>query len=144
MRRGGWPALEPGLLRGYEPGRDLLATAREKPSVENLHEWRKRVKDLWYHLRLLKPLSPGIDGGQADEADKLADVLGDDHDLAVLRDAVDDDAVIGLIDRRRAQLQAQAIRIGERLYAESPKTFARRMHRYWRASRSRGRAAALA
>jgi hypothetical protein len=42
------------------------------------------------------------------------------------------------------QLQAQAIRIGERLYAESPKAFARRMRRYWKASRWRGRAVALA
>jgi CHAD domain-containing protein len=130
-----------------------LATAREKPTVENLHEWRKRVKDLWYHLRLLKCVSPGIVGGQADEADKLSDLLGDDHDLAVLREtlrtgagelAVDVDAVIALIDHRREQLQAQALRIGERLYAESPKAFARRMHRYWKASRSRRRAVALA
>jgi len=153
MRRGGWRALEPGLLRGYGTGRDLLATARDQPTVENLHEWRKRVKDLWYHLRFLKPLSPGIVGGQADEADELADLLGEDHDLAVLRVsietgagefAVDVDAVIGVIDHRREQLQAQALQIGQRLYAESPKAFARRMHRYWRASRSTGRAAALA
>ena len=153
MRRGGWHAVKPGLLRGYESGRGLLATAREQPSVENLHEWRKRVKDLWYHLRILGPLSPRIVGGQADEADMLADLLGDDHDLAVLREAlqtgagelaVDVDPVIGLIDHRREQLQAQALRIGERLYAESPKAFARRLHRYWKASRSRGRAAALA
>jgi CHAD domain-containing protein len=144
MRRGGWHAVKPGLLTGYASGRDLLATAREQPTVENLHEWRKRVKDLWYHLRLLKSLSPGIIGGQADEADKLADLLGDDHDLAVLREAIDVDEVIGLIDHRRAQLQAQAIRIGERLYAEPPKAFARRMHRYWKVSRSRRRAAALA
>jgi CHAD domain-containing protein len=149
IRRGGWKALEPGLLRGYAGGRDLLATARQKPSVENLHEWRKRAKDLWYHLRMLKPLSPGIVGGQADEAHKLADLLGDDHDLAVLREelesragglAVDVDAVIGLIDHRREQLQAQALLAGERLYAEPTKAFARRLHRYWRASRSGARA----
>ena len=24
------------------------------PSPEHLHDWRKRVKDLWYHLRLLR------------------------------------------------------------------------------------------
>jgi hypothetical protein len=62
----------------------------------------------------------------------------------VLRAAVDDDAVIVLIDHRRAQLQTQAIQLGERLYAESPKAFARRVRRYWKASRVRGRAAALA
>jgi CHAD domain-containing protein len=155
LRRGGWKALQPGLRRSYQDGRELLATARDKPTVESLHEWRKRVKDLWYHLRILKPMSPGIVGGQADEADKLADLLGDDHDLAVLRETlesgasalpVDLDAVLALIDHRRGELEVQAFKIGERLYAERPKAFAQRMHSYWKASRSRsrGRAAALA
>jgi CHAD domain-containing protein len=142
---GGWSALEPGPLRSYRRGRAALEAARAHPTVENLHAWRKRAKDLWYHLRMLKPLSPGIVGGQADEAHKLADLLGDDHDLAVLRDAlekgagavpVDLDAVIGLVDHRRAQLQAEALLVGERLYAEPPKAFGRRLHSYWRTWRA--------
>ncbi len=141
IRRGGWKALEPGLLRSYKRGAKALAVARREPTVEALHEWRKRSKDLWYHLRMLKPLSPGIVGGQAKEAHALSDLLGDDHDLAVLRGtlesggarvAVDLDAVIELIDRRREQLQAEAFLLGERLYAESPKAFGRRLHSYWK------------
>jgi CHAD domain-containing protein len=144
LRRGGWKALEPGLERGYHRGRRALERARAKPTVENLHEWRKRAKDLWYHLRLLKPLSPAIIGGHADEAHALSDLLGDDHDLALLRQAllsgageapVDVDAIIELIDHRRDQLQAEALRVGERVYAEPPKAFRRRMHRYWQATR---------
>ena len=113
-------------------------------TVENLHDWRKRAKDLWYHLRLLKPFSPAIIGGHADEAHRLADLLGDDHDLALLRETllggggevpVDVEAVIGLIEHRRDQLQAEAMQVGERLYAERPKAFRRRMHRYWKATR---------
>ena len=141
VRGGGWTAIEPGLLRSYRRGRTALEAAREDPTSENFHEWRKRAKDLWYHLRMLMPLSPGIVGGQADEAHELADLLGDDHDLAVLREALeggagavpaDVDAVIGLLDHRRAQLQAKALLVGERLYAESPKAFGRRLHGYWR------------
>jgi CHAD domain-containing protein len=148
LRRGGWKALEPGLRRTYKDGRQNLAAARQAPTAENLHEWRKRTKDLWYHLRILKPVSPGMVGGQADEADKLADLLGDDHDLAVLREAlvdsagafaVDLDAVLELIDHRRGQLEAQAFQIGERLYAESPNAFSDRLYRYWRASRGKPR-----
>jgi CHAD domain-containing protein len=144
LRRGGWRAVEPGLDRGYRRGRRAFERASAKPTVENLHEWRKRAKDLWYHLRLLKPVSPAIIGGHADEAHGLSDLLGDDHDLALLREAllsgageapVDVDAVIKLIDHRREQLQAEAMRVGERLYAERPKAFRRRMHRYWKASR---------
>jgi CHAD domain-containing protein len=153
LRRGGWKALEPGLLRSYRDGRRTFATAREEPTVENLHEWRKRAKDHWYHLRILKSLSPGIIGGHADEADKLADLLGDDHDLAVLRETlqssagalpVDLDDVIELLDRRRDGLEARAFEIGERLYAERPKAFSRRLHRYWKSSRSRSHARPVA
>jgi CHAD domain-containing protein len=151
--RGGWKALEPGLLRSYKRGRKALAIAHRDPSVENLHEWRKRSKDLWYHLRLLKPTAPGIVGGHADEAHRLADLLGDDHDLAVLREtlltgagglAVDLDPVIDLIDRRREQLQTKALLLGDRLYAESPKAFARRLRRYWKTSRGAAPRPALA
>ena len=142
---GGWPALEPGLLRSYRRGRAARDLARRDPTTENLHEWRKRAKDLWYHLRMLEPVSPGIVGGMAKEADKLSKSLGDDHDLAVLREslesgagrlAVDLDAVLELIDHRRDQLQAEALQIGARLYAEPPSLFVRRLHRYWKSSRA--------
>ena len=141
IRRGEWKALEPGLLRSYKRGRKAMAIARSARTVEALHEWRKRSKDLWYHLRMLKPVSPGIVGGQAKEAHALSDLLGDDHDLAILRGAlasgagglaVDLEAVIELIDRRREQLQSEAFRVGGRLYGESPKAFGRRLHSYWK------------
>jgi CHAD domain-containing protein len=150
LRRGAWKALEPGLLRTYRRGRAAFDRARSEPAMENLHEWRKRTKDLWYHLRMLKPVSPGIVGGQADEAHMLADLLGDDHDLAVLRETletragelvVDLDAVLDLIDHRREQLQAEAMIVGQRLYAERPKAFAGRLHHYWKASQASRRVA---
>lgn len=153
LRQGGWKALEPGLVRSYRRGAAALAVAREKPTVENLHEWRKRTKDLWYHLRLLKPLSPGIVGGQAEEAHRISELLGDDHDLAVLRESlrsgaydlpIDLDAVIELIDHRRSQLQSEALRAGRRVYAERPKAFRRRLRRYWRTWRRAPRSAAIA
>lgn len=151
LGHGGWEALEPGLRRSYARGRDALALVRRRPTVENLHDWRKRSKDLWYHLRNLKTISPGIVGGAADEADRLSTLLGDDHDLAVLREAlergadsfaVDLDAVLALIDHRRDQLQAEALLLGARLYAEPPKVFVRRLHRYWKTSRGKRQIAA--
>jgi CHAD domain-containing protein len=146
VRREGWKALEPGLERSYARGRAAMGEARKHPKAENLHDWRKRTKDLWYHLRVLKAIAPGIVGGAAKDADKLSKLLGDDHDLAVLHETlergagglkVDVDAVVELIDHRREQLQAEAFQLGERLYAESPKAFARRMRSYWKASRPR-------
>jgi CHAD domain-containing protein len=144
MRDGGWQALAPGLLRSYRRGRDAMQVAAKEPTVENLHEWRKRTKDVWYHLRMLKPMAPGIVGGHAEEAEELSDLLGEDHDLAVLREtlergsselAIDLDAVFELIDHRRGQLQADALVVGQRLYAEPCKAFHRRLHDYWKAWR---------
>jgi CHAD domain-containing protein len=141
LHDGGWNALAPGLLRSYRRGREGMQLVRDEPTVENLHEWRKRTKDLWYHLRLLGPMAPAIVGGHVEEADELSDLLGDDHDLAILREslidsagklAVDIDAVIELIDHRREQLLAQALLVGERLYAEPCKAFHRRLHDYWK------------
>lgn len=145
LRHGGWKAVDAGLERSYRRGRSAFKTAQDDPTVERLHEWRKRAKDHWYHLRLLTPIAPGTMKGQAKDAHLLSDLLGDDHDLAVLRDTlraagpalpVDLDAVIALLDHRRGQLQAQAMLLGERLYAEKPKAFRRRIHAYWKAWRA--------
>jgi CHAD domain-containing protein len=149
LTRGGWSAIESGVLRSYRQGRKALARAQREPSLEDLHAWRKRVKDLWYHERLLAPVCGPAVRGQAKDAHRLADLLGDDHDLGVLRQtltrdhiavAVDLDAVVSLIDHRRAELQTEAVHIGERVYAEKPKAFRRRMRRSWNA----GRAVAMA
>lgn len=144
----GWKALSSGLTRSYRRGRKALTRARASGEAEDLHAWRKRVKDLWYHQRLLAPTCGPIVRGHAKELDRLADLLGEDHDLAVLHDelaqenpplAVDLDAVIKLIDHRREELQTEAVRIGERVYAEKPKAFLRRMRATWKAGRALAR-----
>jgi CHAD domain-containing protein len=149
LRQDDWAALESGVLRSYRQGREAFAVARRDPSLENLHTWRKRVKDLWYHQRLLGPVCGPAIRGQAKEAHRLADLLGDDHDLGVLRDALTDDdlavaadldAVIALIDHRRNELQTEAIHIGERVYVEKPKAFRRRMRGCWVSGRAVARA----
>jgi CHAD domain-containing protein len=151
LRSHGWAALEPGLRRTYERGTAAFAVARAAPTDEHLHEWRKRVKDLWYELRLIAEIGGPAVRGQAKDAHVLADLLGDDHDLAVLGErllrvaggvAADVDAVLGLLHHRRLQLQAQAMELGGRVYAERPKAFIRRVHASWRAGRRQHREAA--
>lgn len=148
---GGWAAIEDGLLRSYTSGRAALARARSHRDMEDWHDWRKRVKDLWYQQRLLSAVGGPMVKGQAKDVDVLADLLGDDHDLGVLRRslvagaihaAVDIDAVVRLIDHRRGELQSEALWIGARVYAEKPQAFRRRMHRSWKAGRGHAAAAA--
>jgi CHAD domain-containing protein len=145
---GGWSLLEPGLTRSYRLGRGGFREIGNHPADEELHEWRKRVKDLWYQLRLLRPIWPGVLGETIDEAHELANLLGDHHDLSLLRPGLDNRELLAegparalgqLVETRRQQLLAQAFPLGERIYAEKPKAFERRLHVYWKTWRSRSR-----
>ncbi len=140
----GFDAFYGGLKRVYKRGRNAMHVARSDPSTENLHEWRKRVKYLWYHLRILKRTWPDLLDEWADTTHDLANLLGDDHDLAVLHATLQDEptlhederayrALLGLIEQHRRQLQAQAWPLGQRLYTESPSDFTDRVAAYWQA-----------
>lgn len=142
----GWSLVGPGLERSYRRGRVALRAALTEPTDDRLHEWRKRAKDLWYHLRILQDAWPAVLGQAAEEAHRLSELLGDDHDLAVLRGMAEQDGevedpgereeLLDLIERRRAQLRQEAAELGRRLYAEKPKAFAARFRGYWQVWRS--------
>jgi CHAD domain-containing protein len=142
-------SLMEGMARGYARGRADLAVAQEPdPTAEHLHEWRKRVKDLWYQQRLLRDVWPDVMRAQIDELDQLAKLLGDDHDLFVLgellrsgegaaaRVPADLDPLIAAIDLRRAGILTAARSIGRRVYAEKPEAFERRHAAYLAAARA--------
>jgi CHAD domain-containing protein len=134
----GWGLIAPGLHRTYRRGRKRLRSVEEEASVTNLHELRKRVKDLWYQLRLIREADRPMIGALADHAHDLADHLGDDHDLALLREEAqrrrdafsspaDQRHLLQEIGQRRGELQFAAISLGERIYAEKPKKFTSRL-----------------
>jgi CHAD domain-containing protein len=129
-----------GIRRTYARGRDAFRLADRDPTAEHLHEWRKRVKDLWYQQRLLQEAWPGVLKAEAAEAKALSKLLGDDHDLAVLAEQLDTDGdpqdLRELIDRRRGELLESVRALGRRVYAEKPKAFARRLGRYLDAPRA--------
>jgi CHAD domain-containing protein len=148
-RIGAWPidatgadAWREGFEQTYRQARRGMARAYDSPTVENFHEWRKGVKYHWYHSRLLRPLWGGAVGARARVADDLGEMLGDHHDLAVLRATLLDEAhemgdrqqidrLVELIGRRRAELEAEARPLGERLCAEKPRQIGERHVRYW-------------
>jgi hypothetical protein len=140
-----WKVIGAGIKRVYAQGRRALTDAREKSSPEAFHEWRKQAKYLRYALERLDPLWSGVIDALADQAHKLADYLGDEHDLTVLRetalasrDSFSDEqtlpALLALIERCQAALREKAIYLGSRLYEEKPKTFAARFGQYWKVS----------
>ncbi|MDQ2699867.1 MAG: CHAD domain-containing protein, partial [Actinomycetota bacterium] len=68
-----WSLFERGLRRTYRDGRRALKHVESDPSPEALHEWRKRVKDLGYQLRLLKNAWKPALKAQARETGRLAE-----------------------------------------------------------------------
>jgi CHAD domain-containing protein len=144
--RDSFDAVAGGLERTYRRGRRGFRAAREEPSVEALHEWRKRVKDLWYHHTLLRELWPPVLTAVGDQAHELSDMLGDDHDLAVLADWVRERVpaagpeLFDAVDRRREELQRQSFALGALLYADKPSAFVKRLERLWNAQRTDVRA----
>jgi len=142
----GFGLLAAGFRRTYADGVRDLARAQKADSDELLHEWRKRVKDHWYHCQLLSPCWPDALESRAEQLKQVADALGDDHDLAVMTELMQGEpelfgtpdtreAVQRCIEQRRAQLQQRALRLGRRLYAEPPKALAERVGAYWRIAR---------
>ena len=73
-----------GLKAACKKARRALAGARRSATDANLHELRKRVKDLWYDLRLLGGGRPPPIVALTKRLRDLGQRLGDDHDLAML------------------------------------------------------------
>jgi CHAD domain-containing protein len=132
---GGLELLEPGFERIYRRGRRALKTARKDADTEQLHELRKRAKDLWHAAQILRPAAPKPMKKLARRAHALSDLAGDDHDLAVLRTAARERHATlargelalleGLIARRRGRLQRKALSRARRVYARKPRKLAR-------------------
>jgi CHAD domain-containing protein len=131
-----------GLKKIYKQGKKALSDAKRKPDGEHLHEWRKRVKYLWYHLRLLKYIWPTAMKGTIKSLDKLSDDLGEEHDLVDLKhfllefdspeSQLQIQTLMERIDKKRAELQSEAWPVGEKLYIEKPKWFTRRIAGYYK------------
>ncbi len=136
--------LAPGLERIYREGRRRYKRVKRErsPSTEHLHDWRKRVKALYYALDMLGGSSAsGTPRKAASRANRLGDLLGEEHDLSMLcayverhaddfgKDTAAHKKLLKLIERRRARLRKRALELGARLYRHKPGSFTRRVAR---------------
>jgi len=139
----GWEAIESGLRRVYRAGHRAHLLTERIPSMENLHEWRKQSKYLWHQLQLLESSWAPHEKDLGEQFHTLSTLLGDDHDLAVLRQTLAADPLIfgghralkvplHLLDRKRGQLERKAFTLGRKLYKDAPKDFTSRIEAYWR------------
>ena len=132
---------KPGLTHIYRAGRDRgKLAARRRPARRALHKWRKQVKDLRYALEAIEVQGRSEErlSKLARRADKLGEMLGQEHDLMVLGELIEAHPplrrhrrarkrLLRAISRRRARLRKRALRAGARLYERPPKRFVRRL-----------------
>jgi CHAD domain-containing protein len=133
-----WKQICGAVAKIYRRGQRGLAKTIADPVPENFHEWRKRVKDIWYQLRILQPLNRVVLEEMAHDAEVLGELLGREHDLdfllARLEKESGDEALASelgqlqkLIGKRCKRLRRDALELGRRFYAEPVKAFAKRI-----------------
>lgn len=141
-------AFREGLQKTYRKAVRTLSRSKDTGDFDDLHEWRKWAKTHWLHVRLLKRMWPEGLEPRAAALDRLTDDLGEHHDLSVLiellctgeegADPRVDAFVKGPAADRLAQLERDAWELGDDLFAETPKVFARRCAGYWTVWREEG------
>ncbi|MCX6967561.1 MAG: CHAD domain-containing protein [Verrucomicrobia bacterium] len=131
-----WKHLVKEMRRSYSKGKKALALYQQEQTPECFHAWRKRIKELWYHLRIARALLPAAEAKRIDLFGKAGEIAGTARDFAMLRQALlahqaeaEAALLIRAIDARLPKLQQSALKRGVRLYAETPSAFAKRLLR---------------
>lgn len=139
----GVAAIAPGLQGTMRDARRAMRMALEAPTSLNYHAWRRRVKDLRLHLRLLSGRCGRQLRSEERELVALDACLGEYHDLVLLEqllmtgaDLPRDDvaACLRTLRRRKAELRGRASQLGASALHERAGTFVRHVRDLWRSS----------
>ncbi len=139
----GFDTLAPGLQRIYREGRHRYVRCAQAQGgdEQDVHDWRKRVKSLYYALDMLGAKKVKGARRATRRANRLGDLLGSEHDLWMLgayveehpqafaADTVAMAELLELIEHRRRRLRKRALALGGRLYKRKPAEFTRRIRR---------------
>jgi CHAD domain-containing protein len=140
-------AVTTGIRRGYRRARNAMGQVHAHPEDVRLHAWRRRVKDHWYHMRLLEDLN-GHAHRRARRLKRLERWLGDDHNLVLMRATIlnaptrfgDQRAttlVLGCGVKYQMALRRRALNLGDRLFKDKPRVFHRSIDAWLHKTRAR-------
>jgi CHAD domain-containing protein len=149
----GWRAVGPGLVDAYRRARRNMEAAYDRESSTAFHDWRKSVKAHRHHLYVLQEIWPQEIDVRLSELEHLGELLGEEHDLALLDKMVrsqrtcfgaerDYRRLLALIEKRRRMRRAEARPLGEQLFVERPRELRRRFRSYFKRFRRLGPARA--
>jgi CHAD domain-containing protein len=135
LKGSGFEVLRDGVERVFQAARKSMKRAERSPNAANYHEWRKRVKDHWYLMRVLENIWPEMMTAERDTLHTLEEFLGEDHNLVVMREKIGNRK--GLkplrngIQEYQKQLREAAMALGKRVYDEKPAEFLERTEHLW-------------
>ena len=138
----GFSAVGPGLTAAYRTSRKAMARVNERPRADLVHEWRKRAKDHWYHVRLIEDVWTEVMQGYETSLKELETWLGDHHNLEVLREKLtaspetygkpeDIERFLEVIAKFQKELLANAASLGERLHEQRPGQYREMIEGLW-------------
>jgi hypothetical protein len=140
LRGGGFGQLAPGLETSFRRARTAMGAALRHPTADNYHRWRRRVKDHWFHVRLIAGRCGNRLTAYERRLEALDESLGQYHNFALLHGILLADPFVSrqetarrlrLIRRYQAELRHTAKSLGARLYDERPSHFVRRVRALW-------------
>jgi CHAD domain-containing protein len=140
-KRGNFPFE--GFERDYGCGRRVLEQVLRKPDIDCLHELRKHVQRHWRHMQLFEASWPSEATARIELAKLASDILGEDHDLSMLRLALRGpitetlhlatrQRIDGICREAQAHLQSRGLAAARMLFAERKKALTRRLEVYRR------------
>lgn len=144
IKKDGLAALEPGLMATYKAGRRAYKRALKHGDADRLHQWRKRAKEHWYHVRLLDEVWKAAHPTREEDLHELESALGEDHNLhilwAELETDPDDfgggDVVKGFrqaVENEQKRLRQKAAELGGKLYDRKSREVFAEFEGLWKA-----------
>ncbi|HXD20330.1 MAG TPA: CHAD domain-containing protein [Vicinamibacterales bacterium] len=136
----GFRAIGPGLEESYRRARRMMILAWSKPKPSHFHTWRRYVKDHWFHVRLLEGRCGYHLVGYERRIEALDGVLGEYHNVILLRDVLVTDVdlpreetarCLRVVARYQRLLRRHAELLGVGIYTERPRRFVRRIRHLW-------------
>lgn len=145
-----------GLTKSHRAGRKALARALQSPEEEEaLHDLRKAAQAYWRQMLLIQHAWPEACLARAAAAKQVADLLGQDHDVALLENVLlgPEGKALTVVGRRvlsrycaarHDALRAEALPKSQLLFVEQSKQLGARIRELWDAARRAARSSAPA
>jgi len=131
-----------GWRRGLDEAHEALDICRGEGHGEAFHDLRKAAQAYWMNLSLLGDLWPSAFAAKRQQAKRLVDILGHEHDLTVLTTLLDEEPetfgdaegqsfLLAIIIRRQQDLRRQALDLAAEVFTDTPRQEAAIVEALW-------------